>query len=74
MQLKSEDLIMEVDEIYTAKSVLKPSESSIIPIIDISAWLDPTSTPQAKGDVVDQIGIALREVGFIIIIGHGIHP
>ena len=74
MQLQHENLTMEVDEIFTSKSALEPFGSSFIPIIDISAWLDPTSSAQAKSDVVHQIGIALKEVGFIIIIGHGIQP
>ncbi len=75
MQHNVEDLVMEVEELYTtAKPASMPSKDSFVPIIDIQALCDPGSSPEAKHRVIDEIGIALREVGFIIIIGHGIHP
>jgi isopenicillin N synthase-like dioxygenase len=43
-----------------------------IPNIDISAFLDPSSTSSAKSQVVEQVRSACSQYGFLQIIGHGI--
>ncbi len=43
-----------------------------VPVIDIAPYF--AGGPEAKRRVADQIGKACREVGFYIIVGHGISP
>jgi isopenicillin N synthase-like dioxygenase len=43
-----------------------------IPIINVSAFLDPSSSPAARSKVVDQVKVACSHYGFLQIIGHGI--
>lgn len=44
----------------------------MIPTINISPWLSPTSTSQSRDAVVDEIGSASRAYGFFQVEGHGI--
>lgn len=44
----------------------------MIPTINISAWLSPTSTSQSRNSVVDEIRSACRVYGFFQLEGHGI--
>ncbi|KAK4637715.1 2-oxoglutarate-dependent dioxygenase tropC [Fulvia fulva] len=43
-----------------------------IPTINISPYLDPTSSPSAKAQVVAQVKEACTEYGFLQVKGHGI--
>eukprot|EP00301_Raphidiophrys_heterophryoidea_P022706 c6805_g1_i1.p1 GENE.c6805_g1_i1~~c6805_g1_i1.p1 ORF type:complete len:468 (+),score=119.15 c6805_g1_i1:107-1405(+) len=43
-----------------------------IPIIDLAAFLDPHSTPEARREVANEIGVACEQVGFFLIVNHGI--
>lgn len=43
-----------------------------LPIIDISPFLDATSTPQRREQVADSINHACTEFGFFYLTGHGI--
>lgn len=43
-----------------------------IPVIDFSAFLDPTSSKDAKFEVAKNLDQACREVGFFYLSGHGI--
>ena len=45
-----------------------------IPIIDFSAFLDSTSSDDAKLEVAKNLDQACREVGFFYLSGHGIDP
>jgi isopenicillin N synthase-like dioxygenase len=45
---------------------------SFVPVIDIAPYL--AGTPEGKRRVVQQIGRACREVGFYVIVGHGVDP
>lgn len=44
-----------------------------VPTIDISAWVGPGS-PDARAAVVAAVDHACRTVGFMQVVGHGIHP
>ncbi|KAF2161741.1 hypothetical protein M409DRAFT_69549 [Zasmidium cellare ATCC 36951] len=43
-----------------------------IPIIDISPYLDPSASPEAKKKVVDEVKSACSQYGFLQIVGHGV--
>ena len=43
-----------------------------IPTINISPYLDPTSTAQEKTRVVEQVKAAAEQYGFLQITGHGV--
>jgi len=45
---------------------------SFVPVIDIAPYL--AGTPAGKRAVADALGRACREVGFYVIVGHGIDP
>lgn len=45
---------------------------SFIPVIDVSPYF--AGTQEAKQRVAEQIGRACREVGFYVIVGHGVDP
>jgi isopenicillin N synthase-like dioxygenase len=47
-------------------------KDDFVPVIDISPYF--TGKPEAKQEVADQIGVACREIGFYIIVGHGVPP
>lgn len=49
-----------------------PSTHSFVPIIDIAPYL--AGTPEGKRRVAAQIGRACREIGFYVIVGHGLDP
>ena len=49
-----------------------PSPSDSLPLIDVSALLDPDSTAADLEDVATAIDHACRSVGFFSIIGHGL--
>ena len=51
---------------------IKNKSESMIPTINISAWLSPTSTLQSRNAVVDQIRSACQAYGFFQLEGHGI--
>src|SRR5262249_30743252 len=46
--------------------------SSFVPVIDIAPYL--AGTPDGKRRVAAQLDRACREVGFYIIVGHGVDP
>jgi isopenicillin N synthase-like dioxygenase len=43
---------------------------SIVPVIDVSALVDPTATQEAKMKCAQALGKACEEIGFIIVTGH----
>lgn len=43
-----------------------------LPIIDISAFLEPNATPAARDEVASALWIACVDYGFFYLIGHGI--
>lgn len=45
---------------------------SFVPVIDIAPYL--AGTPEGKRSVAEQIGRACREIGFYVIVGHGVDP
>ncbi|MGB6534756.1 MAG: 2-oxoglutarate and iron-dependent oxygenase domain-containing protein [Xanthobacteraceae bacterium] len=45
---------------------------NFIPVIDLSPYF--AGTPEGKRQVAEQIGRACREVGFYVIVGHGVDP
>lgn len=45
---------------------------SIVPEIDIWALLSPTSTAEQQKEVLDKIDDAMRNIGFMSIINHGV--
>jgi len=51
--------------------ITEPSDS-FVPVIDIAPYL--AGTPQGKRRVTEQLGRACREVGFYVIVGHGVDP
>ena len=48
------------------------SSKSFIPVIDMAPYL--AGTPEGKRQVATQLDRACREVGFYIIVGHGVDP
>lgn len=46
--------------------------STIVPIINIAPFIDPNSSKEEKIQVVQEIKRACSEIGFLLIIGHGI--
>ena len=47
-------------------------QDSFVPVIDIASYF--SGTPEGKHRVAQQIGRACREVGFYVIVGHGVDP
>ena len=43
-----------------------------VPVIDIAPFL--RGAPADKARVAEQVGRACRDIGFLVIQGHGIHP
>ncbi|KAL3433427.1 hypothetical protein BDV09DRAFT_171947 [Aspergillus tetrazonus] len=43
-----------------------------IPTVDISAWLDPSSTEEDRQNVVDAMRHACTTYGFLSLVGHGV--
>jgi isopenicillin N synthase-like dioxygenase len=48
------------------------SSNSFVPVIDIAPYL--AGTPEGKRRVAAELDRACREVGFYIIVGHGVEP
>ena len=48
------------------------SSDNFVPVIDIAPYF--AGTPDGKRRVADQIGRACRDVGFYVIVGHGVDP
>jgi isopenicillin N synthase-like dioxygenase len=46
--------------------------NSFVPVIDIAPYL--AGTPEGKRRVAEELGRACREVGFYVIVGHGVDP
>ena len=44
--------------------------ASSVPIIDIGPWLE--GTPEGRAEVAQEVDTALREIGFLLIVNHGI--
>ncbi|DAZ95955.1 TPA: hypothetical protein N0F65_009256 [Lagenidium giganteum] len=44
----------------------------IVPTIDIGPFLDPNATPAARDQVVQEVGRACRDIGFLVVTNHGI--
>ena len=53
------------------KSAIAPSDS-FVPVIDVSPYF--AGTTEGKRRVAEQIDQACREVGFSVIVGHGVDP
>src|ERR1700678_99631 len=45
---------------------------SFVPVIDMAPYL--AGTPEGKRRVAEQLGRACREIGFYVIVGHGVAP
>ncbi|WP_253902889.1 2-oxoglutarate and iron-dependent oxygenase domain-containing protein, partial [Corallococcus exiguus] len=43
-----------------------------VPLIDVRALVDPTSSPQARREVAARMGAACRNTGFFYVVGHGV--
>jgi isopenicillin N synthase-like dioxygenase len=57
------------------RSVARAKSDNIgIPIIDVSVLRDPKSSLESRKKVARQIGDACENVGFIIIVNHGVNP
>ena len=48
------------------------TSNSFVPVIDIAPYLG--GTPEGKRRVAAELDRACREVGFYIIVGHGVDP
>ena len=48
------------------------NSNSFVPVIDIAPYL--AGTPEGKRRVAAELDRACREVGFYIIVGHGVDP
>jgi isopenicillin N synthase-like dioxygenase len=48
------------------------NSNGFIPVIDIAPYL--AGTPEGKRSVAEQLGRACREIGFYVIVGHGVDP
>jgi isopenicillin N synthase-like dioxygenase/predicted PurR-regulated permease PerM len=48
--------------------------SDALPVVNISPFLDPTSSASALDDTAAAIDRACREIGFFVVTGHGIEP
>lgn len=46
--------------------------SMFVPVIDINAFLDETSSQEARDAVAEQVGRACRDIGFLVITNHGV--
>ncbi|KAI5241787.1 hypothetical protein E4T42_07924 [Aureobasidium subglaciale] len=47
-------------------------QESAIQVIDISAWLDPQATSEAREAVIEALHFSCRTHGFFSLIGHGV--
>jgi isopenicillin N synthase-like dioxygenase len=63
-------IIQEASVAQTSKS--SADAGSFIPVIDIAPYL--AGTPEGKRRVAEQLGRACREIGFYVIVGHGVDP
>lgn len=45
-----------------------------LPIVDVSALLDPAASPESCASVGRVIDAACRDTGFLLVTGHGIDP
>lgn len=45
-----------------------------IPTVNISAWLDPSSTEEERQNVVEEMRHACTTYGFLSLVGHGVSP
>ncbi|RUO93035.1 isopenicillin N synthase family oxygenase [Corallococcus sp. AB018] len=43
-----------------------------VPLIDVRALVDPSSSPQARREVAARMGAACRNTGFFYVVGHGV--
>src|SRR5882757_7125613 len=48
------------------------SSDNFVPVIDVAPYF--SGAPDGKRRVADQIGRACREIGFYVIVGHGVDP
>jgi len=48
------------------------SSDNFVPVIDVAPYF--SGAPDGKRRVADQLGRACREVGFYVIVGHGVDP
>jgi isopenicillin N synthase-like dioxygenase len=48
------------------------SSDNFVPVIDIAPYF--SGAPEGKRGVADQLGRACREIGFYVIVGHGVDP
>jgi isopenicillin N synthase-like dioxygenase len=46
--------------------------SSSVPVIDLGPWLEGTADGRAQ--VASEVDAALREIGFLLIVNHGVEP
>lgn len=46
------------------------SQTSSVPIIDLAPWFE--GTPAGRQDVAREVDAALREIGFLLIVNHGV--
>lgn len=46
--------------------------SSAVPVIDLAPWFDGTTEGREK--VAHEVDVALREIGFLLIVNHGVDP
>jgi isopenicillin N synthase-like dioxygenase len=45
---------------------------SSVPVVDLTPWF--AGTPEGRALVAGQVDVALREIGFLLITGHGVPP
>ena len=53
-------------------NAITDNANSFVPVIDIAPYL--AGTPEGKRRVAEQLGRACREIGFYVIVGHGVDP
>ena len=53
-------------------AVIQNEANGIVPVIDIAPYLG--GTPEGKRRVAAQVDRACRDVGFYVIVGHGVDP
>src|SRR3954465_5513450 len=52
-----------------------PERSSFtVPVVDITAYADPSASAADRREVAERLDDAARTVGFLQIVGHGISP
>jgi isopenicillin N synthase-like dioxygenase len=60
------------DSMHSSPDMGSVQEPSSLPIIDISSFIDPSSSRQARLKTSDEINRACVEFGFFYVTGHGI--